>query len=66
MYTYSMPVKTRYNFMIEETQRDALRRIKERDGIAESEQIRRAIAEWLERRNEIRADRPRAATRRRS
>ena len=64
-YTYSMPVKTRYNFMIDETQRDALRRIKERDGIAESEQIRRAIAEWLERRNEMRTDRPRLNARKR-
>jgi Ribbon-helix-helix protein, copG family len=52
MYTYSMPAKMRYNFMIDEALRDALRRIKEREGIPESEQIRRAIAEWLERRGE--------------
>jgi hypothetical protein len=55
MYTYSMPVKIRYNFMIDETQRDALRRIKERDGIAESEQIRRAIDYWLKRKGEFEA-----------
>ena len=67
MYGYSlMSPKARYNFMIDEAQRDALRRIKDRDGIAESEQIRRAINEWLERRGEIKTERPRAATRKRS
>jgi hypothetical protein len=65
MYTYSMPVKTRYNFMIDETQRDALRRIKERDGIAESEQIRRAIDDWLKRKGELEAPRRAARTPRR-
>jgi hypothetical protein len=66
MYTYAMPEKIRYNFLIDEAQRDALRRIKERDGIPESEQIRRAIAEWLGRRGEVRAERTRGATRKRS
>jgi hypothetical protein len=47
-----MSPKARYNFLIDEAQRDALRAIKERDGIPESEQIRRAIDEWLERRGE--------------
>ena len=44
-----MPVapRTRYNFFIEDHQRDRLREVKERDGIPESEQIRRAIDEWL-------------------
>jgi hypothetical protein len=65
MYTYSMPVKTRYNFMIDETQRDALRRIKERDGIAESEQIRRAIDYWLKRKGELEASGRAARTPRR-
>jgi hypothetical protein len=40
--------RTRYNFWINEHQRDGLRAVKERDGITESEQIRRAIDEWLE------------------
>lgn len=66
MYTYAMPEKIRYNFLIDESQRDALRRIKERDGIPESEQIRRAIADWLERRGEMRAQRSRITSRKRS
>lgn len=60
-----MTPKVRYNFMIEESQRDALRDIKERDGIAESEQIRRAIADWLESKGGVKAERKRAATRKR-
>lgn len=66
MYAYAMSPKVRYNFLIDEDQRDALRRIKERDGIAESEQIRRAIGEWLERRGEVKTERRRAVTRKRS
>ena len=44
----SVAPRTRYNFFIEDEQRAALRVIKERDGIPESEQIRRAIDLWLE------------------
>ena len=59
--------KIRYNLFIGEDQRDALRAIKARDGIPESEQIRRAIDEWLaRRRNNKKADRPRGVTRKRS
>jgi hypothetical protein len=47
-----MSPKTRFNFMIDPEQREALRRIKEREGIAESEQVRRAINGWLERKGE--------------
>jgi hypothetical protein len=49
MYTGS-PVtpRSRYNFWIDDEQRDALRYVKERDGVLESEQIRRAIRMWLE------------------
>ena len=61
----SMSPKVRYNLMIEVHQRDALRRIKEREGVPESEQIRRALDEWLERKGEIKADRKRATTRKR-
>jgi len=45
----SVTPRTRYNFFIEDHQRDRLREVKERDGIPESEQIRRAIDEWLDR-----------------
>jgi hypothetical protein len=55
-----MSPKVRYNFLIDEDQRDALRRIKERDGISESEQIRRAVADWIERKG----DSPKGASRR--
>jgi hypothetical protein len=43
-----MTSRLRYGFWIDAAQRDGLRRVKERDGILESEQIRRAIQKWLE------------------
>ena len=39
--------RTRYNFWIDEEQRDGLRLLAERDGVLESESIRRAIKAWL-------------------
>jgi hypothetical protein len=42
-----MPRKVRYNFWITEEQRDRLRGLKEDTGVPESEQIRRAINDWL-------------------
>jgi hypothetical protein len=39
--------RSRYNFWIDDEQREGLRQIKERDGVLESEQIRRAIKRWL-------------------
>ena len=44
----SVTPRTRYNFFIDDDQRDGLREVKERDGIPESEQIRRAIDRWLD------------------
>lgn len=58
--------RVRYNFWIEEAQRDGLRAIKERDGVLESEQIRRAIDAWLLEKGVTKAERKRAATRKRS
>lgn len=40
--------RTRYNFWIDEAQREGLRLVKARDGVLESEQIRRAIDLWLD------------------
>jgi hypothetical protein len=60
------PNKVRYNLFLDVQQREALRRIKARDGISESEQIRRAIDDWLKRKGEIKANRKRASTRKRS
>ena len=42
-----MTPRTRYNFWIDDEQRVGLREVKERDGVLESEQIRRAIDAWL-------------------
>ena len=42
-----MTPKSRFHFHIEDEQREGLQRIKERDGIPEAEQIRRAIDAWL-------------------
>jgi Arc/MetJ-type ribon-helix-helix transcriptional regulator len=55
-----------YNFRIDPDLDAGLKLVKERDGIAESEQIRRAVREWLERRKAIKAERKRADTRKRS
>jgi hypothetical protein len=45
----SMP-RTRYTLFLEDYQREALKLVKAKDGIPESEQIRRAIDEWHARR----------------
>jgi hypothetical protein len=39
--------RSRYNFWIDDEQREGLRKIRDRDGVLESEQIRRAINRWL-------------------
>jgi hypothetical protein len=43
-----MTPRSRYNFWIDDEQREGLRFVRERDGVLESEQIRRAIDKWLE------------------
>ena len=61
-----MTKRQRYGFWIDPTQRDGLRHVKERDGILESEQIRRAIDDWLEKKGlSVKAERKRAVTRKR-
>ena len=57
-----------HTFRIDEDQLEALQAIWERDGIQVSEQIRRAIRAWLERKGAAtprRAERKRAVTRKR-
>jgi hypothetical protein len=56
-------LRQRYGFWIDPEQRDGLRAVKERDGVLESEQIRRAINDWLQKRGVLKAERKRAATR---
>lgn len=58
-----MSPKRRYSFWINEAEAAGLKAIKEADGIAESEQVRQAIRDWLRKR--VRADRPRVTARKR-
>ena len=55
-----------YNFLIDPDLAAGLKAVKERDGISESEQIRRAIRESLIQRGVMKADRKRVAARKRS
>jgi len=41
------PKKIRFNFWMDPAQRKGLQVVKARDGVPESEQVRRAIAQWL-------------------
>ena len=43
-----MTPRRKYSFWIDDHQADGLKRVKERDGVLESEQIRRAINAWLD------------------
>ena len=58
--------RNRYTFFIDDDQRLALKAIKERDGIPESEQIRRAVKAWIEQKGVIKAERKRVRARSRS
>jgi hypothetical protein len=62
----SVTPRNRYTFFIDDDQRAALTAIKERDGISESEQIRRAIKAWIELKGVVKADRARSRKRTRS
>jgi hypothetical protein len=42
-----MTPKRRYTFWINEAEAEGLRRLKDEEGISESEQIRQAIRDWL-------------------
>jgi len=58
--------RSRYNFWIDDEQRKGLREIKERDGVLESEQIRRAINRWLEEKGvKVKTQRKRTVSRKR-
>ena len=46
-----MTPRRKYSFWIDDQQAEGLKYIKERDGVLESEQIRRAIDEWLKRKS---------------
>jgi hypothetical protein len=42
--------RRRFNFWIDADLRDGLRAVRERDGVVDSEQVRRAVKEWLKKR----------------
>jgi len=58
--------RARYTFFIDDEIKAALMAIKERDGISESEQIRRAIKAWVESKGVTKAAPRRARTRRKA
>jgi len=56
-----------FNFAIDDDLAAGLKEVKERDGISESEQARRALRAWLESKGVMKkAERKRVAPRRRS
>jgi hypothetical protein len=58
--------KRLYTFAIDPDLADALKREKARTGIGESEQIRRVLRRWFQRKGVIKTERKRATTRKRS
>ena len=61
-----MTPRQRYGFWIDEEQRAGLQAVKARDGVLESEQIRRAIDDWLVKKGVKKTERKRPASRKRS
>lgn len=61
-----MSPRRRYSFWIDDEQADGLKAVKERDGVLESEQIRRAIDAWLIEKGVKKTDRKRVGARKRS
>jgi hypothetical protein len=58
--------KRLYTFAIDPDLAAALKRVKAKDGIGESEQIRRALRTWFRRRGVMKTERKRSADRKRS
>lgn len=54
-----------YSFAIDADLAEGLKAVKDRDGVAESEQIRRAVRAWLETKVVVKSERKRAVTRKR-
>ena len=62
----SMADRFMINFRIDRDLADGLKLVAVRDGVPQSEQVRRAIRRWLEDKQAIKAERKRAGTRQRS
>lgn len=61
-----MTPKTASTFRIDDELLEALRTVKQRDGIPISEQVRRALLAWVESKGvQMKSDRKRATTRKR-
>ena len=56
--------RKRYSFWINDVQAAGLKRVKDAEGISESEQIRQALNEWLKKKGAIETGLRRAGTRR--
>jgi hypothetical protein len=61
----AMAPKVRFNFWMDPAQREGLQFVKERDGVPESEQVRRAVEAWLTAKG-VKAERKRVQPRPRS
>ena len=56
-----MTPRRKYSFWIDDAQAEGLKTVKERDGVLESEQIRRALDDWLRKKGVMKpTSRPRA------
>lgn len=55
-----------FNFIITDAMAEGLKTIKERDGISESEQVRRAVAAWLTAKGVALKPEPKVRSRKRS
>ncbi len=68
MYYHSAKMTPRKvaTFRLDDELLEGLQEVWQRDGVQPSEQVRRAVRKWLEDRGVIKAERKRAATRKRS
>ena len=60
-----MTPKKLYTFAIDPDLAEALKLVKAKEGVPESEQIRRALRTWFKRKGVLKAERKRAVTRKR-
>jgi len=58
-------IRKLFTFPIDDDLSEGLREIEKRDGVSKAEQIRRGIRMWLDSKGVVKADRKRAATRKR-
>ena len=60
-----MTPRKKYSFWIDDEQAEGLKVVKTRDGVLESEQIRRAINDWLQKKGVMKTGRKRVVARKR-